>query len=168
MKIVRIFLKSIALVLILSITSCSSEDGEDGVNGIDGKDGVTGATGATGATGQDGNANVISVLFENQTINNGSNNVFDIPELTQEIYDTGFVVAYVTVTGNDYWETLPLSLGQQIILEIDKIEVGKATLKATFTQSNLKLRFILVAGVDANSIDFSNYKEIESLYNLKD
>ena len=62
-----------------------------------------------------------SVLFENQTINNGDT-VFDIPALTQEIYDTGIVYAYVTVTGNDYWETLPLSLGQQIILEIDKLK----------------------------------------------
>ena len=133
--------------LTLTSISCDGEDGSEG------------------PIGQDGNANVISVLLEDQTISDG-NNVFDIPQLTQEIYDTGIVYAYVTVNGNDYWEVLPLSLSEQIILEIDNIAVGRITLKATFTQSNLKLRFVLVEGNDASGADFSNYKEIETIYGL--
>ena len=137
MKIILLKLKPLFFVLFIILSfSCSPEDGEDG---------EIGPQGPAGIYGIDGNANVISVLFENQTINTGDNE-FMIPELTQDIFDDGFVFAYVTVTGNDYWETLPLSLGQDIILEIDKIEVGQATIRATFTQSNLKLRFILVEG----------------------
>jgi len=150
------FLTYVMMAFALVLTSC---DGEDGANGLDG------AIGPEGPSGQDGNANIVSVLLENQTLTNGDT-VFDIPQLTQEIYDTGIVYAYVTVTGNDYWEVLPLSLGQDIILEIDKIEVGKITLRATFTQSNLRLRFVLAEGTDASGINFSNYEEVQSHYNL--
>ncbi len=160
METIMKFSKYGILVLLLVLSACADD-------GVDGQIGPQGPAGADGANGQDGNANVVSVLFENQTISNGDN-VFDIPELTKEIFDTGIVYAYVTVTGNDYWEVLPLSLGQQIILEIDKIEVGKATLRATFTQSNLRLRFVLVEGNDASGINFENYLEVQSFYNLTD
>ncbi|WP_132065954.1 hypothetical protein [Aquimarina spinulae] len=160
METIMKFSKYGILVLLLVLSACADD-------GVDGQIGPQGPAGADGANGQDGNANVVSVLFENQTISNGDN-VFDIPELTKEIFDTGIVYAYVTVTGNDYWEVLPLSLGQQIILEIDKIEVGKATLRATFTQSNLRLRFVLVEGNDASGINFENYLEVQSFYNLPD
>jgi len=156
MKTTKNFLMYFILAFAVILTSC---DGEDGANGLDG------AIGPAGPAGQDGNANVVSVLLEDQTINTGDT-VFDIPQLTQEIYDTGIVYAYVTVTGNDYWEVLPLSLGQEIILEIDRIAVGTITLRATFTQSNLRLRFVLVEGVDASSIDFSNFQEVQMHYDL--
>ncbi len=168
MRTIVSFSKYVFIIVLTVVSfSCSPEDGEDGKDGVNGIDGVDGIAGVQGATGQDGNANVVSVLFEGQTISNGDN-VFDIPQLTQEIFDTGFVFAYVTVTGNNYWETLPLSLGQQIILEIDKIEVGKATLRATFTQSNLRLRFVLVASSESNSVNFKNYNEVMGYYNIKD
>lgn len=169
MKTTRKFLAYLvmAFAVVLTNISCEGEDGMDGADGLqgiagmDGTDGQDGVNGQDGVDGQNGNANVTSVLFENQTISTGDT-VFDIPELTQEIYDSGIVYAYVTVTGNEYWEVLPLSLGQQIILEIDKIEVGKATLKANFTQSNLRLRFVLVAGHTINGIDFSDYRQVEA------
>ena len=157
MKTIRNFFKFSILILILIFNSCSSEDGVDG---------QIGPQGVAGTNGQDGNANVVSVLFENQTISSGFN-VFDIPELTQEIFDMGLVYGYVTVTGNNYWEPLPISEVQKIILEIDKIEVGKVTLRATFTQSNLRLRFVLVEGNDARSIvNFKNYEEVQAYYNF--
>ena len=134
--------------------SCSPEDGEDG---------------AQGPAGQDGNANVTSVIFENHTVNIG-NNVFNIPELTQDIFDHGIVYAYVTVTGNDYWEVLPLSLAQDIILEIDRIEVGSATVKSTFTQSNLRFRFVIVEGNSAkNGININklSYEEAMNYFGLE-
>lgn len=159
---------SILSLLTISLASCSAEDGETGAQGPQGEQGVPGQD---GTNGQDGNANVTSVLFENQTINNGDNE-FDIPELTQSIYDAGIVYAYVTVTGNDYWEALPISLEQQIVLEIDKVEVGKITLKATFTQSNLKLRFILVEGnlsstTPDKNISSMSYQEVMDYFGLK-
>ncbi|WP_103071285.1 collagen-like protein [Aquimarina sediminis] len=172
MKTKKLKLQYFFLAVITLLTfSCS--DGEDGAvgpagpQGEQGTDGQDGTNGQDGTDGENGNANVVSVLFEDQTISNGDN-VFDIPELTQEIFDNGFVFGYVTVTGNDYWETLPISSGGDIILEIDKIEVGKATLRATFNQSNLRLRFVLVASSDLDSASFSNFQDIKEYYNLKD
>ncbi|WP_271770162.1 collagen-like triple helix repeat-containing protein [Aquimarina algiphila] len=163
MKTKKVKSQYIFLILIVLFTfSCS--DGEDGAIG---PAGPQGEQGVNGQNGQDGNANVVSILLEDQTISNGDT-VFDIPELTQEIFDSGFVFAYVTVTGNDYWETLPLSLGQDIILEIDQIEVGKVTLRSTFTQSNLRLRFILVeSSSNVNGINFPSFQEVKEHYDLK-
>ena len=156
--------KYVLLALLVAFSfSCSPEDGNDGAAG------PTGAAGANGTNGQDGNANVTSVLFENQTINNGDT-AFIIPELDQDIYDNGIVYAYVTVTGNDYWEVLPLSSGGNTILEIDRIEVGRATLRANFTQGNLRLRFVLVAGTPMGKtrIDISkmSYEEAMDYFGL--
>ncbi|TVZ52186.1 hypothetical protein [Dokdonia sp. Hel_I_53] len=147
------------VVLSLFTTACS-DDGEDGMDGIDGIDGEQ------GPAGEDGNANVSSILLENQTITTG-NTIIDIPELTQEIYDTGIVYAYVTVTGNEYWEVLPLSSSGSIILEIDRIEVGRVTLRSTFTQSNLRLRFVLMEGNSLGGVvDFNDYGQVESYLGL--
>ncbi len=145
MKLKPNFFKIGLLVIALVLTSCSPDDG---VNGQDGQDGA------------DGNANVTSVLFENQTINNGDN-VFTILELTQDIYDNGIVYAYVTVTGNDYWEVLPISLSGNIILEIDRIRVGQVTLKADFNQGNIRLRFVLVEGQNISGVDFSDLNHVQ-------
>lgn len=168
-----------AFMVISLITTACSKDGEtgpagiagtNGADGMDGTDGVNGADGVDGAAGQDGNANVTSVLFEDQTISDGTN-VFAVPQLTQAIYDTGIVYAYVTVNGNDYWEVLPLSSSQQIILEIDRIAIGEITLRATFNQSNLRLRFVLVEGNlsgKTSSTDIKNmsYEEAMEYFGL--
>jgi len=149
--------KYLALALLVAFSfSCSPEDGEQG---------PAGEQGIAGTNGQDGNANVTSVLFENQTINTGGNNLFAIPELDQDIFDNGVVYAYATVTGNGYWEVLPLSDAGDIILEIDRIEVGQATLRATFTQSNLRLRFVLVAGTPSakTDVDISKMSYAEAM-----
>jgi len=142
------------MAMAISMSSCSKDGetgpagpaglaGTNGANGTDGTDGTDGTNGTDGADGTDGNANVVSVLLENQEITTGTNN-YDFPELTQSIFDSGVVFAYVTVSGNDFWETLPLSSGGDIILEIDQISVGSLVLRSTFTQSNLRLRFIFV------------------------
>ena len=157
MKITMKLFMTPLVLLSLVFTSC---DGEDGINGLDG------AIGPEGLTGQDGNANVVSVLLENQTINNGRT-IFDVPQLTQEIFDTGFVYAYVT-NRDDRWEALPLTTNQEVVLEIERISLGQIILQANFTQSNLSFRFVLVEGTDASGIDFNNYEELQSHYNLKD
>lgn len=154
-------IKYVVLAFLVAFSfSCSPEDGNDGAQGPEGP---------AGPAGTDGNANVTSVIFENQTINNG-NTVFVIPELTQDIFDNGLVYAYATVTGNAYWEVLPLSSGGNIILEIDRIEVGQATLKANFTQDNLRLRFILVAGTPvgktSKDINKMSYEEAMDYFGL--
>ena len=126
----------------VAFTSCTPEDGVDGMDGAQGEQGIPGQD---GQDGEDGNANVTSILLIDQTISDG-NNVFTIPELTQDIVDNGFVYGYITVNGNNYWEDMPLSIGGDIIIEIDRIELEQITLKATFNQSGLNIRFVLVEG----------------------
>ncbi|TSE06794.1 MULTISPECIES: hypothetical protein [Aquimarina] len=158
MKTKKVKSQYIFLILIVLFTfSCS--DGEDGAIG------PVGPQGEQGVNGQDGNANVVNVTIDDFDLEIG-NNVIDIPELTQEIFDTGFVYGYVTVPGNTFWETLPLSLATDVALEIDRIEVGQLTLRSTFAQ-NLRFRFILVESSNVNSVDFSNFLEVKEYYNLK-
>lgn len=155
MKTTMKFLTYCMIAFTLVLTSC---DGEDGMDGAEGPQGIT------GTDGQDGNANVVSVSFNAYDIEIGQNE-FDIPELTQEIFDHGVVLGYVTVDGNPFWETLPLVISEDVPLDIDRIEVGKITLTATFTQT-LNFRFVLIEGTDASSFNFNSYEEVRSFYNL--
>jgi len=139
MKLIKTTISKTKYVLLAFLVafsfSCSPEDGEDGMNG---------AQGPAGPAGQDGNANVVSVLLENQSVTTG-NNTFSVPAITQEIYDTGVVYGYVTVNGNDFWETIPVITGGTTILDIDKILLGEVEITTNFSQSNLNFRFIIVA-----------------------
>ncbi len=155
--------KYVVVFFLMALSfSCSPEDGNDGVDG------------PQGPAGQDGNANVTSVLFKNQTLSIGAN-TFAMTELTQDIFDNGVVYAYITVDGNQFWETIPLIIGGDTKLDIDRIEVGVATLMSTFDQGNLNLRFILVAGTSANkttnkkgAVDISkmSYQEAMNYFGL--
>ncbi len=142
-------LKGIIIILLgILLIGCSAEDGADGAIGPQGEQGPAGQD---GQDGEDGNANVVSVLFENQSVVIGDN-VLDIPELTQDIYDNGGIIGYVTVIGNNYWEAFPVTSGGSVILEIDRIEVGSITLRSTFDQSGLNFRFILIAGTSSSAM----------------
>ncbi|WP_117884631.1 hypothetical protein [Aureibaculum luteum] len=122
------------LMLIIALTfSCSAEDGAIGPAGANGADGIDGI---------DGNANVTSVLFESFVLVIGDNN-FAVPELTQEIYDTGFVYSYARNPAASVWEEIPISNNGSIQLET-VISVGNVKLKSTFNQT-ADIRFVLVA-----------------------
>lgn len=149
----------------LTFTSCST-DGEDGMDGAQGEQGIAGQDGADGQDGEDGNANVVSVLLENQTVTTGIN-TFSVPELTQEIYDNGLIYGYVTVSGNEFWETIPIVSFGNIILDIDRIRVGEIDIETTFDQGGLNFRFILIEGSDPNGlVDFTDYDSVADYYDL--
>ncbi|MFK5877896.1 MAG: hypothetical protein QM478_00215 [Flavobacteriaceae bacterium] len=132
------FLTYVTFVLFLSfaVSSCSGDDGAMGPAGTDGADGTNGT---------DGNANVTSVIMLGESITIGYNN-FAVSELTQDIYDSGVVLGYTTVSGNSFWETLPVisAADHTVMLEIDRISIGTITLLSTFDQT-LNFRFILIA-----------------------
>ncbi len=158
MKIKLSFLKVVFLMGCLIMTACSPEDGAAGSQGLQG------TAGADGLDGQDGNANVSSILLQNAAIVVG-NNDFDIPELTQDIFDNGLVYAYAQTLSSTSWEPLPIASGGSVILDINRIFVGSVELTATFAQ-NLNIRFVLVAGTDVNGVDFSNYNEVENHFDF--
>ena len=155
--------KYVLLALLVAFSfSCSPEDGNDGAIGPAGTNGVD------GANGTDGNANVVSVLIENQAVSTGIT-TFSVPELTQDIFDTGVVYGYVTVNGNDYWETIPIVSGGSVMLDIDSIRVGEIDIETTFNQSGLNFRFILVASSSSKlNIDLGkmSYEEVMDYFGL--
>tara|TARA_R110000868_G_scaffold289544_4_gene549772 strand:- start:295 stop:804 length:510 start_codon:yes stop_codon:yes gene_type:complete len=160
----KLFLMGVCAVLALS---CSSEDGNEGAIG---PQGIQGEQGTAGQDGEDGNANVTSILFEDQTILIG-NNDFAIPQLTQEIFDNGVVLAYLKGTDGS-WQPLPLIQEGNIALDIDRISVGNIRLTATFTSLNLNFRFILIKGNltgKNGKIDFSkmSYLEVMDYFGLE-
>ena len=157
------FIKCASLIFAITLTSCSKDGdiglqgeqgiqgedgeqgpaGEDGTNGTNGIDGTNGTDGTNGEDGQDGNANVVSVTFEAKEIVIGQN-IFEVPQITQDIFDSGVVLGYVTVSGNNFWETLPIVVGGNVVLDIDRIGLGEVTLTSTFDQT-LDFRFIIIA-----------------------
>jgi len=173
MKTMR-FLSFGLMILALTLTSCSPEDGADGSTGLqglqgaagaDGVDGVDGADGADGADGVDGNANVSSRLFEAFPVAIGDN-VFDVPEITQDILDNGFVHAYINVTGTDTWFAVPYSIANAtgtIDVNIDTITLSTVNLFSSFAQT-LNVRFVVVAGINVSGVDFSDFKEVKKRF----
>ena len=174
----RYFFLSTLLVFALS---CSTEDGEDGAPGPQGIQGTAGVDGQDGQDGEDANANVVSVFLPGVSITEGTNNIV-LPELTQDIFDNGFVVGYVTVAGNTTaWETIPVVVAGEVILDITRIRVGSLDLDARFDQV-LDFRFILVAGTSSTGknsqaavrselknagIDINNYQAVLDYFRLK-
>jgi len=156
MKTTMKFLMLVCITLAISITSCS-KDGDTGPAGPAGINGQDGTDGMDGMDGQDGNANVSSVLVSGVDITIGTNTIM-LPELTQDIFDAGFVIGYVTVPGSTTrWESIPVVVGGNVILDITEIRVGNLLLESTFDQT-LDFRFVVVAG---NSTSGKSSKNIQ-------
>jgi len=179
MKTTMKFLMLVCITLAISITSCS-KDGDTGPAGPAGINGQDGTDGMDGSDGQDGNANVSSVLVSDVDINVGINTV-PLPELTQDIFENGFVIGYVTVAGSPArWEAMPTIVGGNVILDITEIQVGSLLIEATFDQV-LDFRFVLVAAnsttgknsgksireqMKEDVVNISNYEEVMDYFGL--
>ncbi|WP_400070380.1 hypothetical protein [Zobellia russellii] len=167
------FFMSLIMVFSIAIISCSKDgdvgpagpqgaQGVQGVPGQDGADGVDGTDGTDGTNGQDGedgNANVVSVMFEDKDIVVGDN-PFDMSELTQEIFDTGFVLGYARNPSNTFkWESLPIVISNEVRMDIDEIRVGGLIVHSIFNQT-LSFRFILVEGNLSGKTGSENLKKM--------
>jgi Collagen triple helix repeat (20 copies) len=110
---------ALCLLLCIGLTSCTGDTGPAGVDGTDGADGIDGADGADGRDGvdgedgfdgQDGNANVIFSDWFAPTWTVPSTFaafVHPVPDITQEILDTGVVLVYADMFNHIY--PLPIS-----------------------------------------------------------
>lgn len=166
----------LSIIVALAI-GCNPEDGEDGAMGPKGEQGIQGAV---GEDGQDGNANVISVFLSAIRIEIGNNTIV-IPELTQEIFDTGFVIGYLTVSGSTTrWESIPLISRGEVLLDLTEINVGSLNLYSTVGQT-LDFRFVLVEGTSSSGkssektirarlknagVSLGNYEEVMDHFGL--
>jgi hypothetical protein len=117
--------------LLLFFLSCTKQ-GPAGATGATGTQGPPGAQGSTGSQGPEGNANVTTVIFQNVTLTENGNTMFNIPAITQAILDSGVVVAYYQGLGGDTWFSLPvyyLSGGTLTSITLYDLQLGSATLK---------------------------------------
>lgn len=182
MKTSRLFMY-LLMVFAITLTACS-DDGEDGMDGMDGAPGIAGQDGADGQDGEDGedgNANVMSVTINDFSIVDGANDI-TIPQVTQDIVDSGLVLGYVTVSGNAFWETIPVVTGGSVILDIDRIFLETVRLTATFSQT-LNFRFLIIEGTPAGreagstnqdlrnyyemqGVNFNDYESVKAFFNL--
>lgn len=155
-------IKYLSLIFIALLTvSCAVEDGTDGMNGLDGADGIDGLPGPAGPSGV---SNVTTVLFENQELASGEIE-FDVPELTQDIFDKGLVYGYFS-QNTTQWVSLPFSSLQNLgteeepilasltLLEVFRIEVGKIVVFSLLEpEAPVDIRFVLVQGNAALNVD---------------
>jgi len=201
-------LQSVFFILIIfGLVACKGEigppgadgidgiDGIDGVDGVDGENGNDGVDGEDGEDGEDGNANIISsdwfvpaweadVLY---SVNNQSATI-DIPELTQEVFDSGVVLAYwknnaghvwplpTKLMSSDYWFAFLVHVGDIYLYyynstvtnppvphesnEFRYVIIPPASSKST-NSNELILKELKDAGVDIN-----NYYEVMDYYGL--
>lgn len=175
MKTVLSKMKYIALALVVVLAfSCSAEDGapgEQGVQGAQGAQGPQGEKGDKGDPGEDGNGTaggVVSVLLENQTLVLEGNE-FNVPQLTQDIFDNGLVYVYARAEPTE-WLPLPVSqlqfggteedptLASLTVLEMASMEVGKVFLYS-LVEGVTDIRFVLVSGTaaEASSFDINDF-----------
>lgn len=157
---------SLFLVLSIFLFNCSPEDGEDGaigpqgeqgIAGLNGQDGNNGEQGPQGEQGETGTANVIYSSWiannfpEPPILDNRANFTIEIPELTDEIKNSGLIQVYARrPSGPDIYAIAPLPI---IILE----PVNEYySFEYNSFNNNLTIR---LAATDDLNINFFIYRE---------
>ena len=103
------------------------------------------------------------MLLADQTLVLGENE-FNVPQLTQDIFNNGLVYAYIT-GDSSIWLSLPVSQLQNLgtdeepvlasvtVVEMVGIEVGKVLL-SSLVEGVTDVKFVLVPGTAAEAIAF--------------
>ena len=169
----RKILKTTTLILVVGMVTL--------INGC-AKDGKDGAPGPTGTTGTNGNANVKSQTF---TVNTSywslSSGVYSydkfLPEIGQDIVDNGMVLAYMESSPySETWVALPLSMKDfEMNYAFWKYYVSfNVSLGSGSTPSNpgnARFKVLIVQGTARLSnpqVDFNDYYQVKTAFNLKD
>ena len=135
-----------------------------------------------GPAGADGNANVVSTTFTSSawTFNSPSWMLsYNYPAITQEIINTGAVLVYIRV--NNSYNQLPLTFYQSSDYSTT-IEVSNSVggVNIFWTDSDLvqpinpgtqTFKVVVIAAsakIQNPGVDYSNYEDVESAFNLKD
>ncbi|NOW94778.1 collagen-like protein [Mucilaginibacter sp. SG564] len=191
----------VLLICLFSINACKKGDpgpaGTNGTNGAQGPKGDTGspgpggpqgATGNTGATGPqgpagsngtdgangaDGTMSVKSYLLINRSVTLTGFTNFNIPAITQDIVDSGVVLAYFRTTGSTgAYYALPYSEAGRTITLSD-FGVGYVNIKANFSQTGLDFKIVVIPGGSVTTlqiahpnINFKNYSEVATVLHI--
>lgn len=163
-------IKTISTLLLLVTMTIFSSCKKEGPEGPAGKDGV------------DGNANVVSSTITSSAWAYNAPSwaiTFTYPAITQEIINSGAVLVYIKV-GNNY-NQLPLTFYQSssysTTIEVTTFAGGLSLIwtDSDLTQPNnpgsqtFKVVVIAASGMIQNpNVDYSNYEEVKSTFNLVD
>lgn len=178
MKTIKKITLLVVIASILTIFSCTKE----------GKEGPAGPAGASGTNGTNGNANVKSILLSTSTWY--WDNSFKAryytwypSELTYDIASTGAVFLYQSTSSGAGFIQLPISQPVSAsVVESDFFEYGENIIEVYIQNSNqsdpisqipiptyYKLVLIPSSARIANpNVDYTNYEEVKTTFNLKD
>lgn len=154
-------------------TGPQGPQGPEGPTGPQGPTGPAGPQGPTGSTGADGTMSVKSYLLINKSVTLTGFTNFAIPAITQDIVDSGVVLAYFRTTGSTgAYYALPYSEAGRTITLSD-FGVGYVNIKANFSQSGLDFKIVVIPGgsvttlqVAHPNINFKNYSEVASALHI--
>ena len=147
--------------------------GNTGATGPTGAQGPAGSNGDDGANGADGTMSVKSYLLINKSVTLTGFTNFTIPAITQDIVDSGVVLAYFRTTGSTgAYYALPYSEAGRIITLSD-FGVGYVNIKANFSQAGLDFKIVVIPGgsvttlqVTHPGINFKNYSEVATVLHI--
>lgn len=162
-------MKHLSIAILIGITTVM-------INGC-AKDGETGPT---GKDGKDGNANVIgtnsvTVTSSDWSFNSGYyKTVFTTSDITQAIVDKGFIMVYEKL-GND-WQSMPYLIDNQsrdfsfgvgsVTVWVHNIDLSTPTNPGAQTY---RIVIIPASNLSAHpEVDFKNYKQVKTTFDIKD
>jgi len=147
--------------------------GNTGATGPTGPQGPAGSNGTDGANGADGTMSVKSYLLINRSVTLTGFTNFNIPAITQDIVDSGVVLAYFRTTGSTgAYYALPYSEADRTITLSD-FGVGYVNIKANFSQTGLDFKIVVIPGGSVTTlqiahpnINFKNYSEVATVLHI--
>lgn len=182
---------TISLTISLLFTQCQGPQGEPGPQGEKGATGETGAVGATGPKGETGTANVIYsnwIDMSNASKWNRNNpsyweaRLVRTSTITNSILERGVVLVYMKSIISSRVMLTPFSALDGYFTIYANIFVGEISIWQQFPKSNSPLaldlqgwhfyRYVIIPGtIPAGrkaAIDYSNYEEVKTAYNIPD
>jgi len=169
-----IFKTGLFLVVALFAMSCSKD-------GAVGPAGPAGANGINGTNGINGNANVLGsgdlTILPSDWLSSGNIKYVNIANsvITQQIVNTGVVMVYAKSTNGSYI-AMPFSSGgfdYRFNISLNNLQIVVSTYNnsAITMTSNFTFRYVVIASSNKMAgfnINWQNYEEVKSRFNLKD
>jgi hypothetical protein len=153
----------LCIAVAITLFSCTKQ-GPAGPMGQAGFQGQPGVQGPAGPQGDTGTANVIYSSWNNSF--SGNNGIWAIPELTQNIIDSGLVLVYAKELSTVI--ALPYSIPQSSYYVVDLISVGQIQLSSSTNLDDFSFSYIIIPGgvPSVNSLHPPDYNSICIHYHI--
>ena len=161
-----------AFSIVLTTSSCDGEDGMDGAEGPQGEQ---------GPAGQDGNANVMVKTVDLVTWSVGSYlgasaNEFVITDtdIDQDVLDNSLILVFFELFNDGEWHPMtlnfPVSDGSDQVItftySLNTLTIYSLTSSGPLNSGISKLKYVIIEGTNTSFMNFDNYEDLQSFYNL--